>query len=99
MRSTVTPECENLGRTIKSVSVLLIIFIVVTVVLLIVAISYNYMKKGATDADHAAEEEARKGKIIGGLSITGALTACISMIMSVWLTSVAGKMTAQCLTT
>lgn len=64
----ITPECVNVGQAIK----LSLIMVVIALILLIAAIIYNYVKKtDTTDADVQKENEEKKTKVVGALSITG----------------------------
>lgn len=94
----ITPECANIGKTVKMVSIVTLLMIVVAAVLLIAAIIYNYARKTeSTDADEQARNEESKRKVIGALTITGTVLVFLASLSSVWDYSVVSKAVNKCI--
>ncbi|ATY70259.1 hypothetical protein [Tomelloso virus] len=94
----ITPECANIGKSVKVVSLVVLIMVIIATILLVAAIIYNYVKKTANDdAEVQAENEAKKKKVIGGLSITGAVVVFLSALAAIWEYSVLSKAVHRCI--
>lgn len=77
----------------------MMIIIIIALILLIIAIIYNYTKKESKGADPAvaAEEDTKKEKVVGALSITATVLVAIGAIFALWSYSVVSKTTRVCL--
>lgn len=94
----ITPECVNVGKAIKTSSMIVLIMIVIALVLLIAAIIYNYVKKTeSSDNDVQTENEEDKKKVIGGLAITSTVLVFLTALSSVWSLSVVSKAANKCI--
>lgn len=93
-----TPECARLGGSIKMVSIVGLVMIVLALILIIAGIVYNYVKKttGQTTDETKANED-KKQKLVGGLTITGAVFLAVTSLIQVWQYSVASKVANQCI--
>lgn len=107
VRNVIIPECNNLGRTIKMSSWLVVISLLIALVMLIIAVIYTYVKKtsnssndGSSTSQYAVgdTDEDKKNKIIGGLSITGIVFVALSVFVAIWSATIAAKTTNTCLT-
>lgn len=94
----ITPECVNIGKSIKLSAAIVLIMVVLAVILLIAAIVYNYVKKTeSSDADIQAANEAKKKKVVGALTITGAVITFLSGIAALWDFTVVSKAANRCI--
>lgn len=94
----ITPECVNIGKSIKMSSTVVLAMIIIALILLISAIIYNYVKKtDSTDTDAQHENENKKKKVVGGLSITGTVLVFITALASIWDLSVVSKAANRCI--
>lgn len=95
-----TPECVNLGRSIKTSAILAVVMIVIVVILLVASILYSYLKKTADpDGDKEKENEEHKKKTVAFLAISGTVIAFLTTFVSIWQLSVASKAVQSCLGT
>lgn len=93
-----TPECMNIGSSVKMVSLVTLITIIAAAILLVATIIYNYMKKtDSTDAEAQKTNEEKKKKVIGALSITGTVIVFLSALSSIWGYSVVSKAANKCI--
>jgi len=97
MRNAITPECENLGKSIKVSALIVLIILIIVIILMVAAIVYNHMKQTVTDADRAEDEDKKKNKIIGGLSIGSVVVLAIGTLAGIWQYVVAAKVANVCL--
>jgi len=100
----ITPQCENLHKTIKLASFITLALTSVVLVLLLAAIIYNYVLKNDTPAPtlRAGEEtdtttEDKKKKIIGGLTISAAIIGLVSVLSSLWSAMIGAKTAKTCI--
>lgn len=98
--SKLTPECNNLGRSVKTSATLILVMIVIALVLLIAAIIYSYVKKlHTTDASQMEAEEENKKKVVGILSITSSIVLAITTFVAIWQFNIAAKTVKICMST
>lgn len=112
VRSAITPECNNLGRSIKTSSWLIVVFLAIAIILMLIAVIYNYKGTpkstvpattgagagaGASGGTTATTDEDKKNKIVDSLSIAGMAFTVISLLISIWSASVVGKAANNCL--
>lgn len=96
--SKITPECVNVGRSIKLTSIFSMCLVLVCLIFLISVIIYNYIKKtDSTDADIQKENEDKKRKVQGGILITTTVTLALTLLVSVWGVSVVSKAANRCI--
>lgn len=94
----ITPECQNLGRSIKLSSMVVLIMIIVAVILLVSAIIYNYMKKNdAPDAETIHATDDTKKKVVGALTITSTVIIFITAFAAIWQMQIASKAVRMCI--
>lgn len=91
-----TPECGNLTRSIKWSSMIVIIVLLVAFILLIGAIIYNYVKKIPSDTNQK-DNENKKKKIVGGMTIGSVVVLGIGLISSIWQYTAVSKTSKLCL--
>lgn len=92
-KAALTPECNQLSKSIKLSATVLLVVIGLGLILLVMATFYNYMKKTET-----TEEDNKKEKLIGYLSIASTLIIGVDLLASMWQYSIASRTTAVCLT-
>lgn len=95
-RAVITPECQNIAKSIKFSSLLTIFVVLVAVILLASALIYNYVKKIPTGTN-AGEGEATKKKVVGGLTIASLVVLVISLLTSIWEYAVVAKAADTCI--
>lgn len=97
--SKLAPECNSMGRSLKTVSMVLLIMVFVAFVLLIVAIIYTYMKKTDTNNDQVvvSDAEKHKRKITATLSVIATVILAISTFVSIWQFNISAKTAKLCL--
>lgn len=96
VRSAITPECNNLSRSIKNISMFNMILLFISLVVLLGAVLYNYLKKVPSGTD-AGTVENKKKKVVGAATITSTVLLAISFLTSVWDYVIAAKTANQCL--
>lgn len=96
VRSSLTPECGNLSRSVKLSSLVNLVLGLLAFVMLGAALLYNYMKK-IPSGDGSAAAETSKKKIVGNLTIAGLVTTGLQFVVSVWSYAIASKTINQCL--
>lgn len=104
MRNALTPECENLSKSLKLTSLITLVLTSIATILLLVAIIYNYVKrsKGTTRADAGTSnstDEEKTAKIVGALSISGSVAVALTFLLKIWDFTVAAKTAKTCLAT
>lgn len=92
-KAALTPECNQLLKSVKLSATVLVILIGLALLLLAAAIVYNYAKK----TEHTDQDD-KKEKIIGYMSIAATVTIGVSLLASIWQYSVASRTSAVCLT-
>lgn len=92
----ITPECQNIAKSIKFSSLITIVVVLIAFVLLGAALIYNYVKKIPTGAE-AAEKEAAKKKVISGLTIASLVVLGISLVVAIWEYAIVSKAADVCL--
>lgn len=94
LMAKLTPECNNLGRSVKTSASVLCVMVILALVLLVTAIIYSYVKKvDATNTD----ANANKKKVVGGLSITASIVLAITTFVALWQFNVASKTMKICM--
>lgn len=91
-KAALTPECNQLSKSIKLSAITLMVVIGLALILLVVAIIYNHMKKTTS-----TEEDSKKDKIISYMSIAATVVIGVGLLASMWQYSIASKTTAVCL--
>ncbi|AQN78586.1 ACH96171.1 GrBNV gp95-like protein [Kallithea virus] len=93
------PECQDLSKSIKMSSLVVLVLIVLALILLVAAILCNYLyKTDSTNSSSASEaKEKNKKKLVGALTITSAVLVFLSTFSAIWQYSVASKTVKACL--
>lgn len=91
-----TPECSNLTRSIKSSSAVVIVIILISFILLTTAVIYNYLKQIKDGDDHDANQ-AKKSKLVGGLTIASMVIMGIGLLSSIWQYTAVSRTAKACL--
>lgn len=86
-KSALTPGCENLGKTVKTSSLMIIVVVLIALLLLSATMFMHYYGKGKMD------------KWINGLSIAHAVFMTIALLTSIWDNRIVAKTVKQCLST
>lgn len=94
LMAKLTPECNNLGRSIKTSATFVCVMVILALVLLVTAIIYSYVKK--VD-DTNADASANKKKVVGGLSITASVVLAVTTFIALWQFNVAAKTVKICM--
>lgn len=97
----ITPECANIGQSIKMSSTIVLVMVVIALILLVSAVIYNYVKKEDSNADAATKSKAEddKKKVIGALNITGIVLVFLTALSAIWELSVVSKAANRCIPT
>lgn len=97
--SRMAPECQQMGRSIKTVSMVLFLMVLVAFVLMIVAIIYSHVKNNNTnnDAQERATTDENKKKVVAGLTLSSTVILAISTFVALWQVNVSGKTAKLCL--
>lgn len=95
-KSAITPECQNISKSVKFSALVVIVIVLVAFVLLAAAMIYNYTKKipAGTNADAA---EASKKKVISGLTIASLVVLGLSLLVSLWQYAIVSKAVDTCI--
>nr|AHW98258.1 GrBNV_gp95-like protein [Nilaparvata lugens endogenous nudivirus] len=94
----VTPECENLSKTIKLSSLGSLILISIVVILMFVVIIIQYMvKKKTSDPPQMLEEKKKTTTWISALSLASFVVAVLLLFVTMWDVTVVSKTTNNCL--
>lgn len=84
----ITPECANMGKSISTSGIILVLISVVLVIMLIISTVYTYYKKPevtttATDDDGTTPTDA-KTKTSGILQIIATVIGVITLLVGIW---------------
>jgi hypothetical protein len=102
VKTLITPECENLTKSLKWSSLFSLILLTISLILLFVAVIYNYVKKTTVNSSGGGQapsqdEEEKKQKVIAGLSITSVISVSIAFLIKIWDFTIATKTVKTCL--
>lgn len=99
LMTRIVPECQNIGRSIKTSATVIVVMIVIVLILLVVSILYSYLKKiDATLTLDVASQESHKKKVVGGLTITASVLIFITAFVAVYQMSAVSRAARQCIT-
>lgn len=95
----IVPECQNIGRSIKTSATVIVVMIVIVLILLVVSILYSYLKKIDTSPSlDVTAQETHKKKVVGGLTITASVLIFITAFVAVYQMSAVSRAARQCIT-
>lgn len=99
----ITPECANLGKSLKMSGMVVIILAVIGTILCIVGVVYSQMNttkdKDSTRADSETDEDKdkKKKKVTLWMYIGAIVVLVIGCIASVWNMTIGAKTTKTCI--
>lgn len=92
------PECQSIGRSIKTSSTIIVVLLVLALIVMVICILYSYMKKlGETTSSDYQLRDKEKKRVIGGLSITSSVLIFIAAFVAVYQMSPISKAVRQCI--
>lgn len=100
LMNRIVPECQNIGRSIKTSATVIVVMIVIVLILLVVSILYSYLKKvdASLSQDSVTAQENNKKKVVGGLTITASVLIFITAFVAVYQMSAVSRAARQCIT-
>nr|AJZ73139.1 hypothetical protein [Venturia canescens] len=89
VKSTITPECSHLGKSIKISSTFVIVMIAIGMILMIAALIINSEDDGGRPEDKETK--------LNGVTITSAVVVGLASLAAIWQFSVAARTVRTCL--
>lgn len=103
IRNKITPECINLGKSLKLTGALVLVVSILAMICIIVALVYSQMKSkdkkvnAAGDEEPTDDDEDKKKKVTLWMLIGTLILTIAASIMGIWNWAIASKAAKTCI--